>query len=115
MQDPGSDALYHALIETLPDAVLVTEEGSARNALANAAATRLLGYSREELLTLGPADLAAPDEWPRRRAARAILRERGEWRGQWRLRRKDGSFVPTEATMNRLVLGGDRKSTRLNS
>ena len=106
MQDPGSDALYHALIETLPDAVLVTEEGSARNALANAAATRLLGYSREELLTLGPADLAAPDEWPRRRAARAILRERGEWRGQWRLRRKDGSFVPTEATMNRLVLGG---------
>ena len=99
-------ALYRKLIDSLPDAILVIAEGSPTYVLANAAAQRLLGYSRDRLLALRPAEVSASEELPRVAAIMRTVRERGKWRGEWRLRRKDGSEIPTEATVTRLVLDG---------
>ncbi len=99
------DPLYHAFIDASPDAVLIVEEGSSRFSLANRAAERLLGYSQRELLDLGPAGITAPQDVPRLARAETELRERGEWRGEWRLQRREGCVVTTEATTTRLTYG----------
>ncbi len=107
--DPASwrpEAFYQALLEGLPDGVLVSQEGSSHYQHANVAAERLLGYSREELLSLGPADLTVPEELPRLAEIGRALRRRGEWRGERRLRRKDGTVIPVEITTTQIVLGG---------
>jgi PAS domain S-box-containing protein len=60
LAEPG----YRALIEVAPDAILVYYQGSMKYAFANAAAEWLLGYSRDELLRMGPSDLLDPTELP---------------------------------------------------
>jgi PAS domain-containing protein len=77
----GRPMLYRALIEASSEAVLGFEDGSARCALANAAAERLLGYRPNELLGLRLADLSAPGDVARLPAIVERLERRGEWRG----------------------------------
>jgi PAS domain S-box-containing protein len=74
--------------------------------LVNAAAERLLGYSRAELLRMGPPDILEPGQLPQLAEARRVFEETGSWRGQWRLRRKDGGVVIAEATNGRHVIDG---------
>ena len=58
-----SEELYRQLFEVESDAILLVEQESGRLLAANAAATRLYGYSREELLSMNRIDLSAePDE-----------------------------------------------------
>ncbi len=98
---PGLERFRRAL-EASADAILLVDRTSMRYVDANAAACRLSGYSREELLALGPADLATDPALAARRseafdalipgaaaaAATPAVREP--------LRRKDGAVVQVE-------------------
>jgi PAS domain S-box-containing protein len=96
-----TDPLYYRLVEAAPDAILVFDANGSRCLLANAAAERLLGYGRAELLRLRPVDLLDPDQLPRGPRERQDVETTGYWRGDTRLRRKDGSVVSVEATYAR--------------
>lgn len=56
--------LLQALLETLPDAVFLIDRASMTFVDVNPAACRSLGYSREELLAMGPHQITTPG--PRR-------------------------------------------------
>ena len=109
VQDPA-ELLYRALVDALSDVVLVVTEGGDRYTLVNAAAERVSGYGRDELLALGPAELWAPGAGPPLVLLLGSPQVGGEWRGEWRgervLRRKDGSLVSLDVTMTWLTLGG---------
>jgi PAS domain S-box-containing protein len=69
------EANYRALLDAVPMAVFVYQDGRVR--YVNAAAQKMTGYEEEELLAMGPWDVVHPDfreivrEWAR-------ARERGE-------------------------------------
>jgi PAS domain S-box-containing protein len=71
---------------------------------ANDAAVRLLGYRRDELMSIGTGGEAfladASDAFP----IVAEILQRGEWHGEVRLRRKDGEIVPVEANVAQIDL-----------
>jgi PAS domain S-box-containing protein len=97
---------YEALLEHATDALLVIEHGQRCYRAVNAAAERMLGYTRDELLGLGPEELTDPAETPRLAEVRAQVAGDGWWHGQWGLRRRDGSVVQTDATVVRVAVGG---------
>jgi PAS domain S-box-containing protein len=97
---------YDALLEHATEALLVIEQGQRFYQVVNPAAERLLGYSRAELLRLGPSDLAAPADAPRLAEIGTQVATQGWWHGEWTLRRKDGSVVHTEATVVQVVVDG---------
>ena len=83
--------MAEAIDETL-NAVIVSEEDLGRIVAANNAAAKLLGYTREELLTLRAGEWAAqaPEEL---RASSRRLAEDGELRSTARLRKHDGQLL----------------------
>ena len=91
-----SEARYQALFEHSIDAVfLMRPDGSILS--ANAEACRLLGYTEDELRELGRAGLTEPDD-PRVAALLEEHRREGAARGELKMRRKDGGWVPVEAS-----------------
>ncbi|HLZ31932.1 MAG TPA: hypothetical protein VKV73_31825 [Chloroflexota bacterium] len=102
---PGG-GLYEVLLEHATDALLVIEPGQPCYSVVNAAAERLLRFTRPELLGLGPLDVTDPAEAPRLAEVRAHLAAHGWWHGTWGLRRKDASIVQTDATLARVAVGG---------
>ena len=97
---------YDALLAHATDALLVIEQGQPCYVVVNAAAERLLSFTRAELLGLGPDDVTDPAATPRLAEIGAHVAANGWWHGEWGLRRKDGSVVPTEATLVRVAVGG---------
>ena len=84
-----------ALVDGLPDAVLVTDEDG-RYVYANRTALALLGYAMEDLLAMSIADLVSASEgWTESEYER--FKQKGFWRGRVELRRKDGSLLDVEA------------------
>jgi PAS domain S-box-containing protein len=76
------------LLDQIPDPVVVSD-AEGRYVHANPAAIEALGYSLEELLSMGFGDLLTQDRsWAERERGR-LLRE-GRWRGTVEVRRKDG-------------------------
>jgi two-component system sensor histidine kinase/response regulator len=78
----------------------------ARIAYVNGAACQLLGYSRDELLTLGVHDIdpCFPSEkWPEHWEE---LKQNGSLRFESAHRRKNGQVFPIEVTANYLEFGG---------
>ena len=95
--------LLKALYETLPDPVLIVNDQRIIVA-ANPAATTKFGYSNQELVGMGAAELYASSAdaedvgaaiYPVSRETRALHR-------RLRLKRKDGSVFPSELTVSRL-------------
>jgi PAS domain S-box-containing protein len=91
----AAEERYTNLFDRLADAVLVTD-GQGRYVDANVAATKLLGYSRAELLKLGVADVVAAGPGEAEAEFTRFLAE-GYWRGELDLGRKDGSTVRVDA------------------
>jgi PAS domain S-box-containing protein len=106
MTQPLSGGPYEALLEHVTDALMVFEQDRRSYLVVNAAAERLLGYTRAELLSLGPDDVTDPAETPRLAEVRAHVAAEGWWQGELGLRRKDGSVVQTEATVAQVVVDG---------
>jgi len=98
------------MIESSVDAFHLTD-AQARFLRVNAASTRLLGYTRDELLAMTVHDLDPNfprDAWPARWAE---LRERGSFTVNSALRRKDGELVPVELTVNYFLFEGEEYSS----
>ena len=99
-----SEERFRTLVEQAPDGIFV---GSAEGRCVdvNSAACRMLGYSREEILRLGIADLLAADEVPRVAPELARLRCGEPTVNEWRFRRKDGSLLHGEVSARQLPDG----------
>ena len=102
----ASEELYRALVEHSFDGILVSD-GNGRYVEANAAACRMLGYARDELMTISSPNLNAdddtlkPEDLEARMAdavATGLLVER-------RYRRKDGTSLPAEVGFSQLPDG----------
>lgn len=101
MKDVPSD---HRLLESIPDAVVVTGPDG-EIVFANRAAEAMTGYRRKELTgrkveVLIPARQRGPHVRDRRRFyRRGAPRMMGHGQGDFRLRRKDGSLVEVEISL----------------
>jgi PAS domain S-box-containing protein len=89
--------LARALLEHAPDAVFVTDPNG-RYIDVNAAACRLLGYTREEFLRMGVPDVIPPEVHAAYERVRSEAYAGKAHRGEWVLVRKDRSPVPIEAS-----------------
>lgn len=90
-----SEARYRALMEQAADGILITDQQG--NYLeVNTQACELLGYAREEFLTLSVKDIIQPGDLAEVVATLEEMRTRKTvWRERL-LRRKDGTLVPVE-------------------
>jgi PAS domain S-box-containing protein len=87
---------YRDLLEASLEAwLLTTPEGKVMH--ANRACSDLFGYTEPEFFQLGRDALLDPSD-PRVPAGFEVLRRTGRFRGEVRLRRKDGSCFPVEAS-----------------
>lgn len=97
-------AEFHALIEQASDGIFIADL-SGRYTEVNTAACRLLGYTREELIGKTILELIPAEDAPRLAEDRTSFL-RGEARlSEWRLRHKDGTFVPVEVSASILPDG----------
>jgi PAS domain S-box-containing protein len=100
-----SEARFREFFETAGDAIFV-EDAEGRYVEVNAAACRLLGYTREELLSMTVADVMGPENMVRVRAWRDQRPRERPGMSEWRIRRKDGSAVDVEISAGVLEGGG---------
>ncbi|MGA2670197.1 MAG: PAS domain S-box protein [Dehalococcoidia bacterium] len=85
---------YHALFDrSLQYAIIQDFEGNILD--ANEVVLKLLGYDREDIPHLNIASLLSEDQLPKALAALQELKDTGMTKqvNEWRLKRKDGSFV----------------------
>ncbi|MBI2394139.1 MAG: PAS domain S-box protein [Deltaproteobacteria bacterium] len=87
----------YELIEQAPAGIFVADL-SAGYTEVNDAGCRMLGHTREELLGKTILDLIPPEDEGRLREAQQALMGGGVHTAEWRLRRKDGTFVLAEVT-----------------
>jgi PAS domain S-box-containing protein len=93
------------VIELSPDAFFQSNL-DARLTDVNRAACRLLGYDRHELLRMTIFDIIPVEDAMRLEATRQDLLEPGATiKNEWRLKRKDGTLVPVEASAHILADG----------
>jgi PAS domain S-box-containing protein len=91
----AAEERYRKVFTGVADAIFVAD-AERRYRDANPAATALLGYSRDELLTMKVDDLVvAGPIWAEDEFARYLAE--GHWQGELEMRRKDGVTVPVEA------------------
>jgi PAS domain S-box-containing protein len=96
-----SEELYRRLFEVEPDALVLADRESGQILAANAAASTLYGYDREELLSMNGFDLSAePDKTVQ---ARIVLPTFIPLRWQ---KKKDGTIFPVEASICYFELKG---------
>jgi PAS domain S-box-containing protein len=93
----SSRARTQTMFEHAPDGVFVADL-TGRYTDVNDAGCRLLGYSREEILGMTIRDLLLPEEVDRLSQSRSQLLRGDTEKSEWRLRRKDGSYVTTEVS-----------------
>jgi PAS domain S-box-containing protein len=99
-----SEEQFRTLVEQASDGIFVSG-AQGRYLDVNSAGCRMLGYSREEILRLGIAELIAVDELPRLAPHVAKLRSGETDISEWRFRRKDGSLFVGEVSARQLPDG----------
>lgn len=101
-----ASAHTHQLLELAPDAFFRANL-DARLTDVNRAACQLLGWNRDELLGMTIFEIIPAEDAARLEATRRDLLVPGATiRNEWRLKRKDGTLVPVEASAN--ILGDGR-------
>ena len=90
-----SDRLLRALFENALDAILVFDD-EGRYLDANPAASALLGYAHDELLSLTTLDVTPAEHRARAPESWRAFHERGVFSGEYRLLCKDGSVRDAE-------------------
>ncbi|MGE3267451.1 MAG: PAS domain-containing protein [Chloroflexota bacterium] len=109
MAEPTVSSDLHSLAQyavNWPDAVLVFDGPQQQCLVVNDAAERLLGYSRQELLSMAPADLSHPDDAKVIPDMVALAQRDGSVRRPWRVVRKDGRLLDTEMTLTSCEVNG---------
>ncbi|HWH07637.1 MAG TPA: PAS domain S-box protein, partial [Candidatus Thermoplasmatota archaeon] len=94
-----------ALLESVPDALLVADDAG-RYVEANAAACRLLGRTREEVVRLAVADVAGPGTREGVAAAWAAFLREGAMQGTFEVARPDGTVRVVEFSARASVWPG---------
>src|ERR1700751_4870112 len=97
---PEAHRSLDELFEESGDAVFITDPREDRILDANAAASRLLGYTREEFMVT-PISQIHPNEVPRMRAFLDAV----NWTIDMAFRTKSGTFLPTEIGLLALESG----------
>jgi PAS domain S-box-containing protein len=101
--------LFRALLDESDESVFVTEAETARIEDVNETACRLLGYDREQLLSMRITDiqleLDGDDEW---RDLVATLEDSGGLLFEGHHRRSDGSTYPVEVNASTTVIDGQQ-------
>jgi PAS domain S-box-containing protein len=93
----ASEGRVRVLLDQASDAIFVADlQGHYTE--VNDAACRLLGYSRAEILGKTILDLIPREDVPRLAAARERLAAGGVEVSEWRLRRRDGTYLPVEVS-----------------
>lgn len=91
-----SEARYRALIEQAPDGIFLADL-SGRYIDVNSAACRMLGYTRDELLSKTIMDLIPQEDVSRLIHDKELMLNSDTSRlGEWKLKRNDGVFIPVE-------------------
>jgi len=99
-----AEARTRALFEQASDGIFIADiEG--RYIDVNDAACRMLGYSRDEIIGTTIMDMILPEDLERLQAAKTRQLEGGAESGEWKLRHKDGTWIPTEISANILPDG----------
>ena len=102
---PDMNRSLDQLFEDAEDAVFIADPGEDRFLDANAAACRLLGYTREEFLVT-PISQIHPKELPRMQTFLAAAMQDGiNWTIEMVCRTKSGTFLPTEIALMALDCG----------
>lgn len=102
-----SDEKLHAVFESMLDGILIADTETRRFVAGNQAICRMLGYSLEELMRLGVADIHPPQDLPH-----VIEQFEGQLRGGPNLavdipvRRKDGSLFYADINAAPVNFGG---------
>jgi anti-anti-sigma factor len=99
-----SEQRFRLLVERASDAIWLTDD-ALRYVDVNPAACALLGYSRDEHLSLAVTDVICPADAPRLDGLLAALAAGASRTEVWELRRRDGSTVPVELSMRSATLG----------
>lgn len=100
----SSERRIRELVEQAADAIFVADGGVISD--ANAAACRLTGYARDELIGLRVRALFRLEDLARLQEEQLLLAETGDsMTAEWTLVRKDGSSIPTEISYKRLPDG----------
>lgn len=100
----ASENRYRLLVEQAADGIFVTD-ARGRYLDVNPAGLAMLGYAREELLTMKLGDVLAADELARIPAETARLAHGDTATSTWRFRRKDGSSFRGEVAARLLPDG----------
>ena len=104
----SADRLFEQLFEDATDAAYLMDPVDDRIVEANRAGCELLGYTRDELLTLTVSDVH-PAEMPQLRAfLDAALDERRASTVKFTCRTKSGTFLPTEISLH-VIDSGERR------
>jgi PAS domain S-box-containing protein len=99
-----AQARARALFEQASDGILIADLDG-RYIDANDAIGGMLGYSRDEIIGATIMDMIMPEDLERLRATRERLLKGGRELGEWTLRHKNGTTIPTEITANILPDG----------
>jgi PAS domain S-box-containing protein len=97
-QSPGpSAAQLRALIDQASDGIFVADS-EGRYTFANEAGCRMLGFSCDEIIGKTIVDLIPPEDVERLLHSKAQMLLGHTHIDEWRLRRKDGSWIPVEVS-----------------
>ena len=90
-------ARVRSLFDQAPDGIFVADLDG-RYTDVNEAGCRMLGFARDEILGMRITDLLPPEDHERLWAAREEMLGRGPHLSEWRLRRRDGRYLPVEVS-----------------
>jgi two-component system, cell cycle sensor histidine kinase and response regulator CckA len=96
----GTEGRYRTLFDYAPDGIVVSD-ADGRYLDVNASMSRMLGYTRDELLALRTTDIVVPSEAAQIELARRLVAEQSTYQREWHLRRRDGSVFPAEVRVTR--------------
>ena len=106
--DRAAEDSFAKLFEAIADAALLVDIDTGRIVEANAAARRVLGYDRDDLLQLTASDLH-PHEIPALDRFMAQVMSHGRWDGEGlSCRTKQGGFVPARVRATYVEVFGRR-------
>jgi PAS domain S-box-containing protein len=101
-----SEEKYRDLFENANDAIFIVDSGL-HYVGVNKKAVELLGYSKEELLTMKITDVIPPEQVPRSQVEFEKLRNRGSYeKFVGKVRTKDGRWLDVEVNSSAIVADG---------
>ena len=105
LQAEEANRRFRAAMDASGDMILLIDRATMRYVDVNEAVCRTLGYTREEMLAMGPQDIMPVAREDLERQYDAFLADPSSISGlRSQYRCKDGSTIPYESTRRRLLL-----------